>query len=531
MAIEDGNQGVPNADILVSREGQYQTPISYRVEELGRLWEIVSQGTNKYNGEYEGFIKCGSLVGNLGEEPKIRLIKDRFALELGIGDTYSYKVAIDPTMIEEALGKILEAEIKFKGKAIYRDGERIATLANRCFRYEPTGPGGVIRDEAHFARALREGLEVYRVLATELLRANDLSPDGNEVMIWPGEYELKNPSRNQEAKSDEGEITIGVLVTPEKIDVSFSDIGGQRKAVEICQSFADMLRFPAAYEMWGSKPPRGILMAGPPGNGKTLMAKAMAGKADALFLCVKSSDIVGVGLYGSSEKATALMFEQAREAAAEAGKHCIIYLDEIDLVLPSNKMVMGRHEATGRTIEIFSQYMDGLVENPWLTVMASTNDPEDIDPRILSRMEIQVEVPRLDRAGLQQVLEIQGQKRAQIAGRQLFSEDIDLRVVAEEAYRLEVSGRDAADAVNTLLLKRGQQQLAVIIKKVSEGKTGSELKESVSKAIELVRKGEMPELTLPPIGTNELLVAIKESKARPEEKSKDFSLIPQKKEG
>lgn len=526
MSTEGGAPEVTDsADILVSRDNLYQTPIGYRVEDLSSVWRLVSGGTYRYISGREGFVKFGPPIGNLGNEPEIRFDgHGGFALKLGIGDSYKYNKAFDKEAIEKGLRAVLDEEVRVDGKVIYRNGERIAVIGDH-FLYEPVGSSGNVGDIAHFAKALREGLEVYRVAVTELLKANGMRVFGDVVIVRPGgseSYELKHEYRNEETTTNRGEVTIGLLILPEKMDVTFGDIGGQKQAVEICKDFADMLRYPEVYEIWGSKPPRGILLFGPPGNGKTLIAKALAKESDTLFLYVKSSDIVGNGLYGDTERATAGMFEQAKAAATEADKHCILFIDEIDLMLSSNKSAGSRHEATGRSIGVFAQYMDGLVENPWLTVVASTNDPADIDPRILSRMEVQIEMPLLDKDGIRQVLEIQHGLKSKLAGRKLFAGNVDFDKISATAFKLGVSGRDISDAINTLLIKRGKQQLTSIIEAISSGKVKIDKpqNEAVVEAVKLIRNGEMGELVLPQIGTEELLTIISESKKQSRENPK-----------
>ncbi len=239
-------------------------------------------------------------------------------------------------------------------------------------------------------------------------------------------------------------------------DITFDSIGGQAAAVEQARLLAEQLKHPEAFARWGSEPPRGIIFIGDPGNGKTLIAKALAHEAEVPFIMVKSSDLASKW-YGDAEKLAKGVFQIAREEAMQHGGHAIIYFDEVDSLMPSRKGNV--HEATRRVIGTVLQEIDGLQtqeQEGKLIVIASTNTPETVDDAFLSRMTEWVEVPSPDAQGISEILAIQFQAQTVKAGRELLQEGIDFSQVASEM--VGVSGRDIADVVQRVLSLKGQQE-------------------------------------------------------------------------
>jgi len=508
---------------LESNNDSYFSPISYRIEDLVKIWRVVSEGTESYLKEREGFIKVGPNIGTLGESPLIGFSEGILSVKIEIGKSYDLKVPPDNEKLELALKDVLETEeVKVSGKTIYREGERIATFTDG-FLYEATNSR--VNDEAEFAKSLKEAVETYRVVATETLRANE-KPIYEEIVIIRPSFDLEKKFRRTSGEGLKTEMPVGVVVRPESIDVSFEDVGGQPEAVVKCQGFARMLRFPEAYDLWASNPPRGILMYGPPGCGKTLMAKALAKEADAVFFFVKGSDVTGEGFYGQAEKDTAQIFLQAKNISEKQGKHCIVFIDEIDLLLPTKGIGGGqRHEATGRVISEFTQGMDGLLKNPKLTVVASTNDPKDVDPRILSRMEEQISVPLPSQEGIKQILEIHLERRTQNAGRKLFAEDLDIAKISQQAEQLKMSGRDVADTISILLRRQGDLQLKKILGYFERNglPSGKSIIEAVAEISQKIKKGQVEgieHLVLPSIDTETFIEVLQNSKKLNEKEEK-----------
>lgn len=488
----------------------YPSALSYRIEDAEGLWKAVTAESKKYNPDFKGFIDTGPIVGNLGDVPKMRVRNGAIALVLEYGDTYRYKTLPNEQALSDNLSAILGKDIKFNGKAVYCHGRRIAVFGDK-YSYEPTEKEDRINNAEELKNRLTEALEIYRVYVTEILKANEIKVPGDEIIIRPPYADVSNTYLGQ------SEFANLNIIPKEGLGVTFEDIGGQPGAVEISRTLARRLKFPGPFEYWASEPPRGILLEGPPGNGKTLLAKALAYEANAVFIFVRGSDISGTGLYGQAEKATAEIFEGAKLYSEKENKHVIIYIDEIDLIFPAN--VGGyRHEASGKMIAEVAQGMDGLIKNPRLTLIASTNDPRDLDPRILSRMAEQVHVGQPNLEGIKHIMGIKFRNKSKEANRRLFSETIDLEAASQVALKRKMSGRDLEDSINSLLSRYGNEQLNRILNAIESGKipqTGS-IENTVNVVMGWIREGiaeNIPsDVLLVPVDTPNLIAALEHSK-------------------
>lgn len=231
-------------------------------------------------------------------------------------------------------------------------------------------------------------------------------------------------------------------ITVEKPKIKFEEIGGQKEAKREIQSLAFALTNPKLYQKWGTRPPKGILLAGPPGNGKTLLAKALAAQTEAKFFHVEVSDIVSKW-YGEAEQLMKAVFEEASKATGKT----IIFFDELDAIAPRRGE---SHEASGKIVSTMLENIDGLEANPDILVVAATNRPEAIDHALLrpGRFDRIVEVPLPDKEGRKEILAIHIKKAEQIAERKLFA-DFGMEKTSEETK--EFSGADLAEIVRRVL--------------------------------------------------------------------------------
>lgn len=232
------------------------------------------------------------------------------------------------------------------------------------------------------------------------------------------------------------------LVEIEKPNTSFAEVGGQENAKREIQGLSFALKNPALYLHWGTKPPKGILLVGPSGTGKTLLVRALASETSATLLYIKSSDVSSMW-YGASEKNIQAIFDLARE---EDGP-CIIFIDEIDALTPNRN---GAHEATQRVVSTFLVNLNGLEPSTNIIVVAATNRLEAVDPAILQpgRIDRIVDVPLPDQVGRKQILSIHLDKAQQLAGRPLLN-GIDLDRIVEQTENM--SGADIAEIVRRVL--------------------------------------------------------------------------------
>jgi cell division protease FtsH len=193
------------------------------------------------------------------------------------------------------------------------------------------------------------------------------------------------------------------LLGEDQIKITFADVAGVEEAKEEVSEMVEFLKDPGKFQKLGGKIPRGVLMVGSPGTGKTLLAKAIAGEASVPFYTISGSDFVEM-FVGVGASRVRDMFEQAKKNAP-----CIIFIDEIDAV--------GRHRAAGlggghdereQTLNQLLVEMDGFEGNEGVIVIAATNRPDVLDPALLrpGRFDRQVVVPLPDIKGREQILKV-----------------------------------------------------------------------------------------------------------------------------
>ncbi len=230
------------------------------------------------------------------------------------------------------------------------------------------------------------------------------------------------------------------MLNEDQVKVTFKDVAGVEEAKEEVEELVEFLREPAKFQKLGGKIPRGILLVGAPGTGKTLLAKAIAGEAKVPFFTISGSDFVEM-FVGVGASRVRDMFEQAKKHAP-----CIIFIDEIDAV--------GRHRGAGvgggndereQTLNQLLVEMDGFEGNEGVIVIAATNRPDVLDPALLrpGRFDRQVVVPLPDIRGREQILNVH-------LGRVPAAEDVKASVIARGTPGF--SGADLANLVNEAAL-------------------------------------------------------------------------------
>ncbi len=230
------------------------------------------------------------------------------------------------------------------------------------------------------------------------------------------------------------------LMGEDQIKVTFADVAGVEEAKEEVSELVEFLRDPGKFQKLGGKIPRGVLMNGSPGTGKTLLAKAIAGEAKVPFFTISGSDFVEM-FVGVGASRVRDMFAQAKKAAP-----CIIFIDEIDAV--------GRHRGAGmgggndereQTLNQLLVEMDGFEGNEGIIVIAATNRPDVLDPALLrpGRFDRQVTVPLPDLRGREQILKTHMRKVP-------LGNDIHADLIARGTPGF--SGADLANLVNEAAL-------------------------------------------------------------------------------
>ncbi|HSC79127.1 MAG TPA: ATP-dependent zinc metalloprotease FtsH [Chitinolyticbacter sp.] len=222
--------------------------------------------------------------------------------------------------------------------------------------------------------------------------------------------------------------------------VTFADVAGCDEAKEEVTEIVDYLRDPSKYQSLGGRMPRGILMVGSPGTGKTLLAKAIAGEAKVPFFSISGSDFVEM-FVGVGAARVRDMFENAKKNAP-----CIIFIDEIDAVGRQRGAGLGGgNDEREQTLNQMLVEMDGFEGNSGIIVIAATNRPDVLDPALLrpGRFDRQVVVPLPDIRGREQILGVHMRKVP-------ISNDVDASILARGTPGM--SGADLANLVNEAAL-------------------------------------------------------------------------------
>lgn len=230
------------------------------------------------------------------------------------------------------------------------------------------------------------------------------------------------------------------LLGEDQVKITFADVAGVDEAKEEVKELVDFLKDPGKFQKLGGQIPRGVLLVGSPGTGKTLLAKAVAGEARVPFFTISGSDFVEM-FVGVGASRVRDMFEQAKKHAP-----CIIFIDEIDAVGRHRGAGLGGgHDEREQTLNQLLVEMDGFEGKEGVIVMAATNRPDVLDPALLrpGRFDRQVIVPLPDIRGREQILKVH-MRKVPIAG------NVDPAVIARGTPGF--SGADLANLVNEAAL-------------------------------------------------------------------------------
>ncbi len=242
------------------------------------------------------------------------------------------------------------------------------------------------------------------------------------------------------------------LLTEKHGKVTFEDVAGIDEAREELQEIVEFLKDPLKFSRLGGKIPKGALLVGSPGTGKTLLARAIAGEAGVPFFSISGSDFVEM-FVGVGASRVRDMFEQAKKNAP-----CIVFIDEIDAVGRSRGAGLGnQNDEREQTLNQLLVEMDGFEANEGIIIVAATNRPDVLDPALLrpGRFDRQVVVPRPDIDGRVKILDVHMKKVP-------LAPDVDGRVIARGTPGF--SGADLANLVNEAALlaaRRGKRLVAM----------------------------------------------------------------------
>ena len=247
------------------------------------------------------------------------------------------------------------------------------------------------------------------------------------------------------------------LVTKDQPKTTFADVAGVEEAIEELQEVKEYLANPSKFQAMGAKIPRGVLLFGPPGSGKTLLARAVAGEAGVPFYSISGSDFVEM-FVGVGAARVRDLFEQAKQNAP-----AIVFIDEIDAVGRHRGAGLGGgHDEREQTLNQLLVEMDGFDQRTAVILMAATNRPDILDPALLrpGRFDRHITVDRPDLEGRKAILKVHARGKP-------FDETVDLATIARRTPGF--TGADLSNVINeSALLAARWGKKAITMKEVEE---------------------------------------------------------------
>ncbi|MRI81780.1 ATP-dependent zinc metalloprotease FtsH [Aerococcaceae bacterium DSM 109653] len=259
---------------------------------------------------------------------------------------------------------------------------------------------------------------------------------------WISRMLLKKAGGNNAMQFNLGKSNARVYVQSTD-GLSFKDVAGQDEAKESLTEVVDFLNNPKKYQAVGAKMPSGVLLVGPPGTGKTMLAKAVAGEANVSFFSMSGSEFVEMFAGAGAAKVRDL-FKQAKEKAP-----CIVFIDEIDAIGKKRGQAIGNDEREQTLNQLLTE-MDGFEGNNGVMILAASNQPESLDPALLrpGRFDRQVRVELPDLKGREDILKVHASKVQ-------HDDSIDYNKIARMASG--ASGAELANIVNEAALRAVRQ--------------------------------------------------------------------------
>lgn len=252
------------------------------------------------------------------------------------------------------------------------------------------------------------------------------------------------------------------VYVPSTEGIHFSDVAGEDEAKENLAEIVDYLHNPNKYTDVGASMPKGVLLVGPPGTGKTMLAKAVAGEANVPFFSMSGSEFVEMFVGMGASKVRDL-FKQAKEKAP-----CIVFIDEIDAIGKKRDGQIGGNDEREQTLNQLLTEMDGFEGNNGVIILAATNRPESLDPALTrpGRFDRRVPVELPDLAGREAILKVHAKKIR-------IGDDVDFHTIARMASG--ASGAELANIINEAALRTVRDNRSVV--------TQADLEESIEVVI------------------------------------------------
>lgn len=281
-----------------------------------------------------------------------------------------------------------------------------------------------------------------------------LSPFGIVIVLFVFWFLLMSQGQNGGNKTMSFGKSKARLMTPaDKNKITFEDVAGVDEEKEELEEIVEFLKSPKKFTDMGARIPKGVLLVGHPGTGKTLLAKAVAGEAGVPFFIISGSDFVEM-FVGVGASRVRDLFEQAKKNAP-----CIIFIDEIDAVGRQRGAGLGGgHDEREQTLNQLLVEMDGFGTNEGVIVLAATNRPDVLDKALLrpGRFDRQIVVPSPDVRAREQILEVHARKKK-------LADDVELKTIAKNTSGF--SGADLENVLNEAALlaaRRNKKEIGMI---------------------------------------------------------------------
>ena len=395
---------------------------------------------------YYGIVLLIVLLFNLLVGP---LLSQQQVVEVGYGTFMD--------MIDEGSIGLVQVE---DTQIIFTDKER-TTVYQTTPMEDPTLAQRLHEAGADFDRVLEQPVSPLLAFAMTYLLP---------ILIFVGLGQYMRKKLMEQAGGGKNSMAFGMGKSNAKVYVQstkgirFSDVAGEDEAKESLSEVVDYLHNPDKYTEAGASMPKGILLVGPPGTGKTMLAKAVAGEANVPFFSISGSEFVEMFVGMGASKVRDL-FRQAKEKAP-----CIVFIDEIDAIgqKRSSGSGYGGNDEREQTLNQLLTEMDGFEENTGVIILAATNRPESLDPALTrpGRFDRRVPVELPDLAGREAILKVHAKKIK--AG-----DDVDFHTIARMAAG--ASGAELANIINEAALRAVRSGRVIV--------TEADLEESIEVVI------------------------------------------------
>ena len=270
------------------------------------------------------------------------------------------------------------------------------------------------------------------------------------IFIGLGQYMSKKMMQQMGGKNSMSFGKSNAKIYVQSTDgIHFSDVAGEEEAKESLAEIVDYLHNPKKYTEVGASMPKGLLLVGPPGTGKTMLAKAVAGEANVPFFSMSGSEFVEMFVGMGASKVRDL-FQQAKEKAP-----CIVFIDEIDAIGKRRDGQFGGNDEREQTLNQLLTEMDGFEGNNGVIILAATNTPESLDPALTrpGRFDRRVPVELPDLKGREEILKVHARKVK-------AAPDVDFHTIARMAAG--TSGAELANIVNEAALRAVRNNRAIV---------------------------------------------------------------------